>query len=67
MWPFTHFNRVHFVPPCTVAEAEVDEGVAALDAALPVADRFCTEYPATAEATTATTGGRAVAVTSAHG
>ena len=39
-WPFTHFNRVHFVPPCTVSETEVEEGIAALDAALEVTDRY---------------------------
>jgi taurine--2-oxoglutarate transaminase len=43
VWPFVHFNRVHFVPPCTVTEAEVDEGIAALDAALEVTDRYCTD------------------------
>ena len=43
VWPFTHFNRLHFVPPCNVSEAEVDEGVAALNTALDVADRFSTE------------------------
>jgi taurine--2-oxoglutarate transaminase len=43
VWPFTHFNRAHFVPPCTVNEAEVDEGIAALDAALDVADRYSSE------------------------
>jgi taurine--2-oxoglutarate transaminase len=43
VWPFTHFNRVHFVPPCIVNEAEVDEGIAALDTALEVADRYSTE------------------------
>jgi taurine--2-oxoglutarate transaminase len=43
VWPFLHFNRVHFVPPCTVSEAEVDEGIAALDAALDITDRYCTE------------------------
>jgi taurine--2-oxoglutarate transaminase len=43
VWPFTHFNRFHFVPPCNVSEREVDEGVAALDAALAVADRHSTE------------------------
>jgi taurine--2-oxoglutarate transaminase len=42
-WPFVHFNRTHFVPPCNVSEAEVDEGVAALDAALEVTDRYCAE------------------------
>ncbi len=39
VWPFTHFNRLHFVPPCNVREAEVEEGVAALDAALAITDR----------------------------
>jgi len=39
VWPFVHFNRTHFVPPCNVSEAEVDEGIAALDAALEVTDR----------------------------
>jgi taurine--2-oxoglutarate transaminase len=43
VWPFGHFNRVHFVPPCTVNETEVDEGIAALDAALAVADGYCAE------------------------
>jgi taurine--2-oxoglutarate transaminase len=43
VWPFTHFNRVHFVPPCTVSNAEVEEGIAALDAALEVADRYSSE------------------------
>ena len=43
VWPFTHFNRVHFVPPCTVNAAEVDEGITALDAALAVADASCSE------------------------
>jgi taurine---2-oxoglutarate transaminase len=43
VWPFVHFNRVHFVPPCNVSDAEVDEGIAALDAALDVTDRFSSE------------------------
>ena len=42
-WPFVHFNRTHFVPPCTVNEAEVLEGIAALDAALEVTDRYSTD------------------------
>ena len=45
VWPFVHFNRVHFVPPCNVSEAEVDEGIAALDAALEVADRYSAVSP----------------------
>jgi len=32
--PFTNYHRLHVVPPCTVTEAEVTEGLAALDKAL---------------------------------
>ena len=42
LWPFTHFNRVHVVPPCTITADEVAEGVAILDEALSVADRYAT-------------------------
>jgi taurine---2-oxoglutarate transaminase len=42
LWPFTHFNRVHVVPPCTVSAAEVAEGLAILDEALAVADGYYT-------------------------
>jgi taurine--2-oxoglutarate transaminase len=42
LWPFTHFNRVHVVPPCTATEAEVHEGLSILDEALAVADRYYT-------------------------
>ncbi len=42
LWPFTHFNRTHVVPPCTVSAEEVAEGVAILDDALTVADRYYT-------------------------
>jgi taurine--2-oxoglutarate transaminase len=40
LFPFTHFNRTHVVPPCTVSETELLEGVAILDEALDVADRY---------------------------
>ena len=40
LWPFTHVNRVHVVPPCTITADEVREGLAALDGALTVADRY---------------------------
>ena len=40
LWPFTHFNRVHVVPPCTVSADEVREGLSILDGALEVADRY---------------------------
>src|SRR6186997_2832462 len=38
LWPFTHFNRTHVVPPCTISADEVREGIAILDRALEVAD-----------------------------
>jgi taurine---2-oxoglutarate transaminase len=44
MWPFTHFNRVHVVPPCTSSADEVREGIAILDAALEVADGYYTGH-----------------------
>ncbi|MER5432118.1 aspartate aminotransferase family protein [Streptomyces sp. NPDC002588] len=40
VWPFVNMNRTHFVPPLNVSEAEVKEGLAALDAALSVADEY---------------------------
>jgi taurine--2-oxoglutarate transaminase len=42
LWPFTHFNRVHVVPPCTITSAEVRDGIAILDEALGVADGYYT-------------------------
>jgi taurine--2-oxoglutarate transaminase len=33
-------NRTHVVPPCNASEAELKEGLAALDAALSVADGY---------------------------
>jgi taurine--2-oxoglutarate transaminase len=42
LWPFTHFNRTHVVPPCTTSAEEVREGLAILDEALTVADRHTT-------------------------
>ncbi len=43
LWPFTHFNRTHVVPPCTATPDEVSEGLAMLDAALDVADSYATK------------------------
>ena len=40
LWPFTHFNRTHVVPPCTTTDAEAHEGLDILDEALSVADTF---------------------------
>jgi taurine---2-oxoglutarate transaminase len=42
LWPFTHFNRVHVVPPCTTTATEVAEGIGILDEALTMADRHYT-------------------------
>ncbi|CAL9302070.1 aspartate aminotransferase family protein [Streptomyces sp. SudanB182_2057] len=38
LWPFVNMNRTHVAPPCTATEAELKEGLAALDAALTAAD-----------------------------
>ncbi|AJE41717.1 aspartate aminotransferase family protein [Streptomyces nodosus] len=40
LWPFVNMNRTHVVPPCTLTEAEAKEGLAALDAALSMADEY---------------------------
>jgi len=40
--PFTNYHRLHVVPPCTVSEDEVAEGLAILDRALTVADGYYT-------------------------
>ncbi|MEW2396437.1 aspartate aminotransferase family protein [Streptomyces sp. NPDC046862] len=40
LWPFVNMNRTHVVPPCTITEAELKEGLAGLDAALTVADQY---------------------------
>lgn len=40
--PFTNFNRLHVVPPCTISASEAEEGLAILDEALAVADRHYT-------------------------
>ena len=42
LWPFIHFNRLHVVPPCTTTDEEAKEGLAILDDALAVADRYAT-------------------------
>ncbi len=34
LMPFTNYNRLHVVPPCTVSDAEAKEGVGILDEAL---------------------------------
>ncbi|MDP9094049.1 MAG: aspartate aminotransferase family protein [Actinomycetota bacterium] len=42
LWPFTHFNRTHVVPPCTTSAADTRAGIDILDEALTVADRYYT-------------------------
>ena len=42
VWPFTHFNRLHVAPPCTIPHAEAHRGLDAIDEALGVADRLYT-------------------------
>jgi taurine--2-oxoglutarate transaminase len=41
VWPFTHFNRTHVVPPLVIADDEARRGIAVIDQALEVADRYC--------------------------
>ena len=42
LWPFTHFNRTHVVPPITISDDEMRAGLAILDEALEVADAYAT-------------------------
>ncbi|MBA2282858.1 MAG: aspartate aminotransferase family protein [Acidimicrobiia bacterium] len=42
VWPFTHFNRMHVVPPIVISDDEVRQGIAVLDDALAVADAHTT-------------------------
>ncbi|WP_298416446.1 aminotransferase class III-fold pyridoxal phosphate-dependent enzyme, partial [Brevibacterium sp.] len=41
--PFANFNRIHVVPPLNTPDDDLRFGLAALDRALDVADRFVTE------------------------
>ena len=38
VWVFTHFNRVHIVPPCNASAEDVRIGLGAIDKALELAD-----------------------------
>jgi len=42
VWPFSHFNRIHVVPPCTIPVDDLRLGLEAIDEALTVADRYTT-------------------------
>jgi taurine---2-oxoglutarate transaminase len=39
VWPFTHFNRVHVVPPCVTSAEDLAHGLDVIDDALDAADR----------------------------
>ena len=39
LWPFTHFNRTHVVPPITFSDEELRTGLAIIDEALDVTDK----------------------------
>jgi taurine--2-oxoglutarate transaminase len=42
LWPFTHFNRIHVVPPCTTSADDVLLGIGILDEVLELADKHYT-------------------------
>jgi taurine--2-oxoglutarate transaminase len=42
LWPFTHFNRVHVVPPLTTSDEQMREGLAIIDEVLDLADVYYT-------------------------
>jgi taurine--2-oxoglutarate transaminase len=42
VWPFSHFNRIHVVPPCNISVDEARVGIAVIDEALAAADRHST-------------------------
>lgn len=42
VWPFTHFNRLHVVPPLVIEEEQLRAGLAVIDEALEVADKYVT-------------------------
>ena len=41
VWPFTHFNRLHVVPPCNTSVDDVRLGLGIIDDALAAADAYC--------------------------
>jgi taurine--2-oxoglutarate transaminase len=43
VWPFTHFNRLHVTPPLTTSLADLELGLARIDDALTVVDRYATD------------------------
>ncbi|ALN55921.1 aminotransferase, class III [Lysobacter enzymogenes] len=43
VWPFAAGNRLHIVPPLNIDEADLRHGLAAIDEALSVADRYAVD------------------------
>ncbi len=43
LFPFTHFNRMHVVPPCNTSEQDLRHGLAIIDEVLELADAHVTE------------------------
>ena len=41
LWPFTHFNRMHVVPPCNTPVEDIEAGLAIIDEVLDIADKHC--------------------------
>ena len=41
LWPFTHFNRMHVVPPCNTPIEDIKSGLAIIDEVLDLADKHC--------------------------
>lgn len=39
LWPFTHFNRMHVVPPCNTPVEDMKAGLAIIDEVLEIADK----------------------------
>lgn len=39
LWPFTHFNRMHVVPPCNTPVEDIKAGLAIIDEVLDIADK----------------------------
>ncbi len=42
VWPFVHFNRIQVTPPLNTSADDVRHGIAVIDAALDIADRYVT-------------------------
>ena len=42
LWPFSHFNRMHVVPPLVITDQELRDGLAIIDEVLNIADQHYT-------------------------